>query len=99
MNHSVKIAGIMTLMATALVLGGCAEYTARNEFLSPNFGKALASNTAMQTVNLNPAAAQNTRLKTDGTIATNAIETYRTPVIPEGQSTTTTASAIAPISN
>jgi hypothetical protein len=98
MKHSVKAAAIVVLTTTTLALGGCVEYTARNEFLTPDAGSAMAKNMAMQTVNLNPRAAWNTRLRTDGASASNAVDAYRAPPAPDGD-TGATASPIAPSSN
>ncbi len=103
MNHSIKLMRSTSLLALAvasLAVGGCSEYSVRSEYMSDDFGRALASNTAMQTVHLSRRSAQNTNIRTDGTAASNAIDAYRTPVsTSEGESQVNVAPVLIPTTN
>lgn len=93
------LAGICVATTLALVVSGCSESVARRDSMSSSFGNALATNTALQTVDPWPTYVENTRIKTDGTKASNAIESYRTPAPAESAETgATTAVAILPSS-
>ncbi len=69
----------LTLVAIFFVMTGCAEYRVRQDAIAPSFGNAMATNTALQTVDPWPRYVERTHVHTDGAKATNAIDAYRAP--------------------
>ncbi len=83
-NKKINIAFTCAALTMAVALSGCSESVARRDTISPSFGNALASNTALQMVDPWPKYVENTRIRTDGTKASNAIDSYRAPPTDEG---------------
>ncbi len=82
MNNSkklTKLVGVSTLLVVSVIVSGCNQSIARRDSISPNFGNAMAANTALQTVDPWPRYVENTHIHTDGAKTGNAIENYQNP--------------------
>ena len=67
------------VLLSALALSACtADYMSRDESISPDLGNAMAINTALMTVNPQPAAAYDTHLEHGGVAAAAAVTGYQT---------------------
>ncbi len=100
MSYSSKIKRLISVSAVlgfTVVISGCNQSLARRDSISSSFGNALAANTALQTVDPWSRRVENTHIHTDGTNASNAIESYRTPPpASSGEATPIDATEIAP---
>ena len=101
MNNSRKISNVAkgsALLAIMVVLSSCNQAIVRRDSIAPSFGNAMASNTALQTVDPWPRYVENTHIHTDAVKTGNAIERYQTPVGSEESSSTSVVEAaeIAP---
>ncbi len=98
MNHSPILPGILaklTITVSLIAMTGCSEYTARRDAIAPSFGNALASNTALQTIDPWPRYVERTHIHTDGARASNAIDAYRAPP-EEGNAQSGVLTVVAP---
>ena len=81
------------VLLSTLVLAGCtADYMSRDESISPDLGNAMAINTALMTVNPQPAAAYDTQLEHGGVAASAAVTGYQTRAASQDSASTSTAS-------
>jgi hypothetical protein len=73
----------MAAVLAALALGGCSQelYTETQDPVTLQFGDAVKSNVALQTVDPWPASAQNTNLSYKGRPMNSAIDRYYTGTI------------------
>ena len=93
-NKFSKLAGISTLLATTVLVSSCNQAISRRDSLSPSFGNAMASNTALQTIDPWPRYVENTHIHTDGVKTGNAIERYQTPASSEETGSTSAIEAV-----
>lgn len=97
MNRSSKISrkvGVFAVLTATVFISGCTQSIARRDSISTSFGNAMASNTALQTVDPWPRNVENTHIHTDGAKSINAIDAYRTPVAPDNAESTPIAQTV-----
>lgn len=77
-------------IALALVsLGGCSEYVARRDLISPYGGNAVDGNKVVQATDPWPREAADNRIAYNGTVSQRAVERYRTGHVIQPRGTTT----------
>jgi hypothetical protein len=80
------------LMLALASLGGCSEYLARRDAISPFAGNAVEGDKVVQMVDPWPAAAADRNIAYNGTVMQSAVERYHTGRViqPVGTGTSTT---------
>ena len=89
-----KLIGTSTLLAITVFVSGCNQAVSRRDSLAPSFGNAMATNTALQTIDPWPRNVENTHIHTDAVKTGNAIERYQTPVGSEESNSTSAIEAV-----
>jgi hypothetical protein len=97
-NKMSKLISVSTLLAITVFVSSCNQAISRRDSLSPSFGNAMATNTALQTIDPWPRNVENTHIHTDAVRTGNAIESYQNPASPEASSSSgkIAVAAIAP---
>lgn len=86
-NNTTISINLTKLIVSGLILslGACNQYTTRRDNISPAFGEAPATVSALQTIDPWPVYVENTRIEVDGTKMSNVIDRYLEPQAPESE--------------
>ena len=76
-RNSIALAGLV--LASASVLGGCADYLNRFDTVTLAAGDAQKHNRLLQTVDSFNPDAEDTTLDTDGNVVVTAVRKYKAP--------------------
>jgi len=91
-----RLASVSAVLVITVFVSSCTQSIDRRDSISSSFGNAMATNTALQTVDPWPRQVENTHIHTDGAVTGNAIKTYRKLSSGGGKATTIEESDIAP---